>query len=236
MRPDNRHPSHKVAADLRAKIMARLFEPGTQLPSTAQLAEEYDTATTTIQNAVRMLKAEGFLTSRMGAGVYVRAGNPFVVRAAAYFDPSSRGVTYRILDAAEVDPPVDVLEALGEERAICRTRLMLQEEVPVELSQSYYPLSLAAGTALASRGRIRGGAPAVLAGLGFPEREWTDRISTRPPTSEEAEMLEIPDGIPVFRQFRVVYSDDAQPVEISVLVKPGHLYELMYRQSAEDDG
>ncbi|MEV0584141.1 GntR family transcriptional regulator [Nonomuraea sp. NPDC050310] len=234
MRPDNRHPSHKLAAELRAKIMAGLLEPGAKLPSTAELGERYGVVGATVQNAVRMLKAEGFVTSRAGSGVFVRTGHAFEVRAAAYFEPASRGINYRILDASEVDPPDDVAQVLGDGRAICRTRLMLRDETPVELSRSYYPSSLAAGTPLAGRGRIRGGAPAVLAELGHPEREWIDRISTRPPTTEEAEMLEIPEGIPVFRQFRIVYSDHEQPVEVSVLIKPGHLYELSYRQPVAD--
>lgn len=235
MRPDERPPSHKVAAELRARIMAGRLEPGAQLPSTAQLAAQYNAAPTTIQNAVRMLKAEGFVTSRAGAGVYVRGGHPFTVRAAAYFEPSTRGVSYEILDVSEVEPPADVLAVLGEDRAICRERLMLRDEAPVELSRSYYPLSLAAGTPLAGRRRIRGGAPAVLAGLGHPERKWSDRISTRPPTTEEAVLLDIPDGVPVFRQFRTVLSDDDRPVEVSVLIKPGHLYELEYQQIITGD-
>lgn len=236
MSPDTRPPFQKVAADLRSQIMAGLLEPNEQLPSTGQLAERYGVVTATIQNAVKMLKAEGFLTSRAGAGVYVREGHPFTVRAAAYFDPASRGISYKILGVNEVTPPADVLAKLGEDRAILRERLMLREEVPVELSRSYYPLSLAAGTPLAGRGRIRGGAPAVLAELGHPERKWTDRISARPPTTEEAELLHIPEGVPVFRQFRTVLSDGGRPVEVSVLIKPGHLYELMYRQVIASDG
>lgn len=233
MKQDTRHPAHRVAAELRAQIMAGLLAPREQLPSTAQLAEQYGVATATVQNAVRALKDEGFLTSRTGAGVYVREGHAFVVRAAAYFEPASRGVSYRILDVAEVEPPVDVAAALGEERAVCRCRVMLRGEVPVELSRSYYPASWAAGTPLAGRGKIRGGAPAVLNGLGYPQREWTDRISTRPPTTEELVTLHIPDGVPVFRQFRTVYSDGGRPVEVSVLIKPGHLYELEYRQAVD---
>lgn len=236
MRPDERPPSHKVAADLRARIMAGRLKPGAQLPSTAQLAAQYKTAPTTIQNAVRMLKAEGFVTSRAGAGVYVRDGHPFAVRAAAYFNPADRGVSYKILDVSEVDVPDDVAAALGEERAICRTRLMLRGDVPVEVSRSYYPLSLAAGTPLAGRGRIRGGAPAVLQDLGYPERRWVDRISNRQPTTEEVELLDIPEGVSVFRQFRTVVSDGDRPVEVSELIKPGHLYELEYEQFVSDDG
>ncbi|MER7505953.1 UTRA domain-containing protein [Nonomuraea pusilla] len=73
-------------------------------------------------------------------------------------------------------------------------------------------------------------ASAVLAELGFPQREFTDRVSSRMPTPEEVEHLDIPDGVSVLRQFRVVYSDDDRPIEVTILIKPGHLYELRYRQ------
>lgn len=33
------------------------------------------------------------------------------------------------------------------------------------------------------------------------------------------------------RQFRVIYSDADRPVEVSILIKGVHLYELMYREA-----
>src|SRR5262249_22521731 len=47
-------------------------EPGTQLPSTPELAEFFGVARMTVQNAVRTLKEEGWVDSRVGSGVYVR--------------------------------------------------------------------------------------------------------------------------------------------------------------------
>jgi DNA-binding GntR family transcriptional regulator len=43
--------------------------------------------------------------------------------------------------------------------------------------------------------------------LGFPRRHFVDRISARAPTVDEAETLDLPDGTPVIRQLRVIYSD-----------------------------
>lgn len=60
-----------------------------------------------------------------------------------------------------------------------------------------------------------------------------DRISARPPTVEEAETLEFPDGTPVIRQLQVIYSDIERPVEALVLIKGAHLYELLYSQTVE---
>jgi GntR family transcriptional regulator len=35
--------------------------------------------------------------------------------------------------------------------------------------------------------------------------------------------------VPILRTFRVVYADDRRPIEATVMVKAGHLYELQYR-------
>mgnify|MGYP001290366219 CR=1 FL=1 len=229
-------PAHlRVAADLRAKIMAGTIAPGARLPSTGELMKYYEAANTTIQAAIRALKDEGFVRSHPGKGVFARRDGMITVDVAAYYDPATRGVTYTLLDVAEVQAPADVADALGEERAVLRHRRTDRDGKPVELSWSYYPLSIVAGTPLTRRAKIRGGAPRVLADLGYPQRLFIDRVSARPPTTEEAEQLGIPQGVPVIRQLRVIYSDNKKPVEVSVIVKPGHLYELRYRQAIPAD-
>jgi GntR family transcriptional regulator len=233
-RRDSRPLHQQVAASIRAQIMAGDLAPGVQLPSTAQLVERYTASNPTIQKALAQLKDEGFLHSHPGKGVYVRDRQPFVVEAGNYFAPSPRGYAYQLLDVAEIEPPVDVAAALNlpnHGRAVLRHRLLLHDEEPVELSWSYYPVELAVGTPLAGRGKIRGGAPQVLADLGYPQREFTDRLSVREPTTGELEALDLPADVPVIRQFRVIYSDDKRPVEVSVLIKGGHLYELLYHQA-----
>lgn len=213
--------------------MAGELEPGAQLPSTAQLIDQYGTSNTAVSSALTALKAEGFLTSRVGKGVYVRDRQPFVVRVGTYFTPQPQGYSYKLLDISERRPPPDVASVLDLEEgatAVLRHRLMLHNSEPVELSWSYYPAEIAAGTPLAGRSRIVGGAPRILAELGYPERYFEDRLSARPPTTEELEGLDIPDDVPVIRQFRVVYSEGDRPVEVSIQIKGAHLYELLYRE------
>lgn len=170
-----------------------------------------------------------------GANVYVRDRQPIIVRVSAYFPTSPKGYSYRLLTVAVVPPPADVATALNLQRddstAVLRHRLLLNNGEPLELSWSYYPAAIAEGTALAGRAKIPGGAPQVLAELGYPERYFTDTVSCRPPTTEEVEGLDLPEGVPVIRQLRVICSDDDQPVEASVLVKGAHLYELQYREA-----
>lgn len=230
-REDGRPLHEQIAADLRAKIMSGDLKPGDPLPSTSRLVEQYSAANPTIQAAVRLLKAEGFLFSRPGKAVYVRDRQPFVVEVSPYFTPSPGGYSYELLEVREVQPPGEVAEGLGLPEggtAIMRRRLMRYNGEPVELDWSYYPADLATGTPLAQRRKIRGGAPRVLEELGFPQREMVDTVSVRPPTREEIEALDLPE-VPVIRQFRVIYSDDRRPVEAAVFVKGSHLYQLRYR-------
>lgn len=233
---DSRPRHQQISAELRAQIMSGALKPGEQLPSTPHLVARFNAANATIQRALQALKDEGFVRGYAGKGVYVRDKQPFVVEATAYQLPTPRGYSYALLHVAEMEPPSDVAAALAlgdAEPVLARHRLLLYDGDPVELSWSYYPLSIAAGSPLASRGKIRGGAPQALAELGFPERYFKDRVSVRQPTTEEIEGLNLPTDVPVFRQFRVVYSDAERPIEASILIKGGHLYELSYRQSAD---
>lgn len=69
---DPRPPFQQVANALRAAILTRKFEPGDQLPSGNDLSKTYGVSRGTVQDALRVLKAEGLVVSRKGSGVYVR--------------------------------------------------------------------------------------------------------------------------------------------------------------------
>ncbi|OKI67846.1 GntR family transcriptional regulator [Micromonospora sp. CB01531] len=230
---DGRPRHEQIAADLRARIMSGEFPPGSQLPSIPSLVTRYAAATATIQRALGALKAEGSIYSEVGKGVFVRRRPTLVVAASAYLAPAPSGYSYRLLDVSEVVPPPEAARSLrlGEgEKAVLRHRLLLHGGEPVELSWSYYPSSLVAGTELAEHKKINGGAGRVLAELGLRQGQMIDRVSARMPTPDEVEMLDLPPYVPVIRQHRVICADGGRPVEVSVLVKGSHLHELRYEQ------
>lgn len=63
-------PYRRVADDLRAKIESG--ELSGQLPTRAQLAEQYGVADMTVGRALDVLKAEGLIYGVAGLGVFVR--------------------------------------------------------------------------------------------------------------------------------------------------------------------
>ncbi|MFJ6363468.1 GntR family transcriptional regulator [Streptomyces globisporus] len=245
-REDKRPIGERVAANVRALIMSGEWDPGQKIPSTDALMEEHDTSNVTIQRALGILKAEGLLEGKAGKGVFVRKDAPQAISPASFMAPSESGQPYRwiseaakngrrasnrILEVAEAVPPKRVREILGlpaEGLAMLRSRIGLLDNEPAELVDSYYPLELARGTRLADRRKIPGGSPTLLAEMGYPPREQEDEVAARPATSREFIHLELPTDIAVIEVFRVVYSDDRRPIEVTTLAKPSHLFKMGY--------
>ncbi|MFF4831566.1 GntR family transcriptional regulator [Streptomyces sp. NPDC001315] len=244
--PDRRSLHERIAADLRDDIMSGELPPGANLPSTAQLKDRFDASNATVQKALQLLKDECLVVGRAGAAVTVREHRQRTVRPAASLASAGAGQSYPwlteaakhgtharsvILDVTECHPPADVRTALSlpeDATALLRSQIVLVDDEPAELVKSYYPLDIARGTALTDRRRIKGGTPALLAELGYPPRQSVDRVSARIPTQEQYQALHLTSGMPVLRTLRVVHSDHERPVEATVMVKAGHLYEVRY--------
>ncbi|MCM1971387.1 MULTISPECIES: GntR family transcriptional regulator [unclassified Streptomyces] len=245
-------PLHaRIAADLRDEIMSGNLAPGSKLPSTSRLKSRFDASNATIQKAVQLLKDEGLAVGRAGAAVTVRDTRQRTVRPAGSLAPAADGAAYPWLaEASEPARPAhstllaveevpligDVAAALGLPEgspAVCRRQLITIEDEPAELVSSYYPPELARGTALAEPRRIRGGTPTLLTELGFAPLRSVDRLSARVATQEQYTALRLPGDLPVLRTLRTVYGEDGRPIEVTVMVKAGHLYELQYEFTPE---
>jgi 5'-deoxynucleotidase YfbR-like HD superfamily hydrolase len=70
---DPRPPYVKIAASIRAAILSGEFEPGTRLPTQAELAKFFGVVRTTVGSAIRELQNEGFIRSVTGSGAYVNS-------------------------------------------------------------------------------------------------------------------------------------------------------------------
>ena len=64
-------PYQQIAAELRHEIITGRLPVSAKLPSEHTLAATHQVARTTIQSALRILRAEGLIASRKGAGNYV---------------------------------------------------------------------------------------------------------------------------------------------------------------------
>lgn len=135
----------------------------------------------------------------------------------------------RLLDVSTGLAPrivADALEVSADEPVVLRRRLMLVNDRPVEITDSYYPLWLAGGTALAQPRKIRGGAVTLLAELGFAPKQIREEVESRLPTAEELALLDLEPTSPVLVLHRLVHSE--RPVEFSAMTMTAANRRLRY--------
>ncbi|APE22250.1 MULTISPECIES: GntR family transcriptional regulator [Streptomyces] len=143
----------------------------------------------------------------------------------------------RLLQAGETEAPAAVRAALGlsaAERVIVRRRLILLDGHPVELADSYYPVSVAGGTPLAEPRKVPGGAVTLLADLGYTGAEVVEDVSAALATPDEREHLGLAEGDAVLRLLRLTRTADGTPMEASLMTMPAgrHLTYRLGKQGA----
>ncbi|SDD58525.1 GntR family transcriptional regulator [Actinokineospora iranica] len=139
--------------------------------------------------------------------------------------------TQKLLSVEEVPASAvvsDMLDLNPGEPVVVRRRLMLFNEHPVELTDSYYPATIARGTKLAEPRKIRGGAVALLADLGHPPRRVREDVSARLATPHEQAALELDALACVLLLARVLLTDNDRPVEASMMTMVAEGRRLRY--------
>lgn len=246
---DPRPPYKQVADELRDRIVSGELAPGAALPSVRALAQQYEVTNVTASRAVDLLRSEGLADTQPGRGTFVRVQKP-VIHIGTYLTVDADGrratwsndgerqgfaATQEITELATVLAPADVAERLGIEAdapTVVRRRILRADGVPVQLSDSYYPLELAAGTELAEPGRITGGTVAALERLGIELDRFRDELHLRMPSPREARALRLGKGVPVVRILRTTFATDGRPVEVADQLLAGDRYVLCYQTPA----
>ncbi|MFD9859875.1 GntR family transcriptional regulator [Streptomyces alboflavus] len=137
----------------------------------------------------------------------------------------------RITHAGEVPAPDAVAALLGVtagEPVIVRRRVIELDDEPCELTDTYYPVSIARGTLLAEKGKIPGGAVTLLAELGHVGVRVREDVTARMPSADEREALRTGANEPVLRLSRVTLDSDDQPIQVDLMVMPAHRQQLRY--------
>ncbi|MFE1230592.1 GntR family transcriptional regulator [Streptomyces sp. NPDC058745] len=137
----------------------------------------------------------------------------------------------KTLSVATISPPEEVRAALGlphGEDVVVRRRLILLDNDPVELSDSYYPATIAAGTRLADPRKIPGGAVRLLAELGLVGEDTVEHVRASIATDEQAGLLGLTPGAAVLQLVRINASGEGVPFEVSIMTMPPERH-LTYR-------
>ncbi|KAB1139312.1 GntR family transcriptional regulator [Streptomyces luteolifulvus] len=224
----------RLAQTIQQRIEDGTYAPGTRVPSENQLVQSFGMSRPTVVRALELLKRDGWLESRQGYGTIVR-GRPAVVeqkdrRGSEVLARDESQAPGRLVEVRQVPVPARVASLLGlSKRAKVLMRRFLIEDngEPVELVSSYFPAGMVEGTQLESAAPLSGGTRAHLEARRKVRFDHvTERVSARLPERGEAELLELPDGVPVLSVLVVARDAAGQALQVSDVLLPADRQEL----------
>jgi len=117
--------------------------------------------------------------------------------------------------------------------AVIRVRKMFAGDVPVQLATGYYPADIATGTPIEDEDTGPGGTYSRLTELDHAPALFSERVTLRMATADEAAFLRLDTEQRVYEVERVARDDRGRAVEVNMIVMPAHQWQLTYEWSAE---
>ncbi|BCV24882.1 GntR family transcriptional regulator [Gelria sp. Kuro-4] len=229
----------QLAELLREKIVEGELAPGEKLPSETQLAEMYGVSRITTKQALNELAAQGLIYRLQGSGSYVspkRLKRQLSQLGGFSEDMRRNGVFVRrkVLELNLSKPPKTVrsrLKLAEREMALVVRRLIIVDQEPIALFKSYLPEHLVRGLLLEDL-EENGLYELLQNKLGLC-LGWADQIlEIGSATTEEAYLLSVSTGVPVFRTTRNTNLCDGTPIETAEAVFRGDRVEFHTRLEA----
>ena len=225
----------QLVDELRRRIEAGEYPPGSLLPSEHQLSRDFDMARPTVVRALRVLRQDGWIETQQGIGSTVR-GRP----ALAGLESARHGQAELDRDEAEeagesvqtgmVKPPPRIaalLNASVDEPLLCRRRLVRQDGESSEVVTWWVPADLAEGTDLADPKPITGGIRSHLARRRQVRIDHVlEQITARHPSNQETKLLGIAKAAPILALYVTARDAAGRPLLVLDIAMPGDRHEL----------
>lgn len=224
----------RLAQTIQSRIEDGTYAPGTRVPSENQLVQAFGMSRPTVVRALELLKRDGWLESRQGFGTIVR-GRPAVVeqksrRGRETLERDESQTPGRLVAVDRVSVPARVASVLGLPKSaevLMRRFLVEDEGEAVELVSSYFPAGLVDGTDLGSSEPLGAGIREHLEGRKKVRYDHvTERVSARLADAGEAELLGLPDGVPVLSVLVAAFDAAGQALQVSDVLLPADRQEL----------
>jgi GntR family transcriptional regulator len=239
-----------IAGDLRAAILRGDYRPGDTIPTRTELMATYGVSTTTVRQAIAVLRVEGLVAPIRRRGTIVRDRTPVRLSMARHTDvltgPGDRGPWETACAQLGVPGRTEIVTVdqrpAGERVAgrlgipegalvVYRLQHMYAGEQVGQLQETWLPLDLVEGTPLAGVGKVVGGVYRALAAIGHPPLSAQESVTSRMPTREEAETLSLDLGSPILAIDRTTRGRDGHPLALAHAVIAGDRAQLHYHQT-----
>jgi GntR family transcriptional regulator len=216
-----------IADDLRRRLLSGEFATGRVLPSEADLGAAYDASRVTVRRALDVLREDGLVESRRGAGWFVpadplRQSLGHLGTIEAQLTASGLATERRVLEFGFTRASRQVRAVLGADEVLRVRRLNLADGVPFARVTVWVPAALGADLSRADveRSTFYELIPVELGSA-------TQTIGAAAATADDAGVLGIPVGTPVLRCTRITLDTGGKAVLYSEHVFPAARTEFV---------
>ena len=224
----------EIAESLRSRVDAGEFPPGAMLPSGRDLAEQWQVSRATVVKAMDVLRGDGVVEARQGAGFIVTEtpiGRPAGNRRSGATRTTGGMPFVRVGTPDRSIPPLRVATSLAlpsEAEALRRIRLMQQSDgSPHSLVTAWFPLDV-----VDQAPRLEQNAPIVEGTTRYVRRqsgrypvEGTDVMAVRLATDAERAHLDLAPPCAVAVVLHTAYDREGRPLVCEEGITPASLWE-----------
>lgn len=133
----------RMAAYLKARIDRGTLQPGDRLPPTPALMSQFDLSDNAVYRGVALLKAEGYVTSQQGKGVFVADRRRLIAGETRIHGITQAGEAINHRRSERVQASGWVAEHLGDGECVNRVRTVSRGDDVVQASQSWVHVDVA---------------------------------------------------------------------------------------------
>jgi GntR family transcriptional regulator len=237
-----------IAADLRRRINAGEFPPGSRLPTNVDLMAAHGVSKATVTNAIKELVDEGLVFTAKKGGTRVRHRAPVTLPLSRYRRALTPGGTrgpwetataeagldgyMQLVRVEPVDAPDDLaalLELTPGVSLIYRLRhAIIRPDDIVQLQHAWYPRDIAETAGIDTAEKIEGGIYRKLAAAGYQRATASETVAVRMPSPEEAAELHVGGRVSVLTLERVTRDANGRPIEVLRAVAPADRLKFTY--------
>jgi GntR family transcriptional regulator len=208
------------------------------LPSEAELCETFSVNRGTIRHALDLLEREGLIYREKGRGTFIRRRRvelDLTYLCSTTEDLKNRGwePSSELLSITQVTPRLHIQHSLhlNEGEKVWEIyKLRFANGEPISLQRSIIPVAVAPNI-------IKSDLSGPLWNIWTNDyhiqpKEGEQTIRTRRATGEEAELLQIEEGAPIFEITRVTYDTNNRPFEYLISLWRGDRYDFYVHLTA----
>jgi GntR family transcriptional regulator len=224
---------HRIAEELRGRILGGALASGARLDNQRQLAREFGVTLMTLRQALELLEREKLITRRHGLGTFV--ASPSIDydilqlrRLAGDLSALGEPVATRLVGSRFTTADRRAAEALGlgsQARVFVLERVRLLDRHPMGLQRSILPAPVGEEVAKADLGVTPLGQVLEFK-LGLTIARATETISTIRLGRREARELGCGSGLPAFFSERVSCTADGSPLVLDRVYIPGDRFRI----------